>query len=214
MKKRLAVLFAVCALVLTCSLTAFAAVSFDEDAVKNAQDIAVYQDESCSYTAYQINSILQQPTWHAAEEGGAAFLLTPEITTYRDKGGFEFVLNFWHENFADEPLTVQSITLEAGGHKYTFNNIEASVVGTFESGSGKQFAMSEVDVTLVPGTLTLMDDINADRNAAVKVTYTTSEGELSYYLSQQEKDSMIHLYNLYAQAGGLSSENIKAVSAE
>lgn len=212
MKKRVAALCLALALALTCAASALAAGGFNSSVLKKGRDVFVIdEDSSDTKASYVIQSMLETDRYyHYADDGILVF--SPCVGEVDGHAVMSLcVLAFLDKAPFPEGINIRGLSLDIAGTRYTFTNLtdrEIPLEGIRDDALAEgSFAMLDAS------SLSIMDALNKNRDKTVTVHVTGETKVWDFTLAQAEVDSIIHLYNLYVQAGGLSSENLKWLPA-
>lgn len=200
MRKHLVAMLLTAGILFMNLLPVYAAAGFDSSVLKNAPDITVsaYEDGG---NAYKISS-LQGVNFSSSKD----LVLYFEVSVLEDNTAEGYMLSFQYASY-DLVLDIQEIKVEIDNKVYTFSN-PASRMNLLASPSDRAIIQEAATIVIGQDSLSFMQDLMEHRNETVKVSLTGTEQELYFELPQNVKDSAIHMYNLYVQAGGTRAENL------
>lgn len=202
MKKRIISLFMVFAVVSTCILPALAAPGFDKSVFRNAEDILASEDEMGGSGAYSIDSLFNANNsyyFQTDDDTNRAVIYVRPMVTYTDrKEQYLFIIDI----YARENFYTNQVTIKVGNRRYVFTNPYTDFE-TYENICEETTLISMDADTLK----SLMNDIIEHRDEEIKVRISGDDYNADITMADFTKDGVIHLYNLFVQAGGLRQEN-------
>lgn len=224
MKKRLVSILMVCMLLITCALPAFAGTGFDESILLNAKDIKHTENTDTGVGWYTTESTSN--VWHDSLEdvGGAEtkVSLEADILVKRKLSYESFNLYLWVDRKGDTPVTIEKICIQIGNSKeytyhYLFDINRNADSYQHKHSDGSQWLKDSFYVCLGEDSFAMLQDMIDNRDGYVQI-WIQLDGSEKFIkctmLGQDEIDGIIHLYNLYKQAGGLSEDNLKALEGK
>jgi len=222
MKKKFISLFLAFMFLFACALPAFAGAGFDKSILLNDEN--VYYEEFANGGGGTYWPDATRVTYHDSQNdvGGVQTKIRfNPVIRINDKNDYEnFRLFLWVYRKGDTPVNVDALCIRVSNSKeYTDHFFEAPKVNY----SGKQRKVDDTQwltdscyVDLNKDSFALIDDIIANRDGTVEIWISLDTSDDWIYcaaLSQDEIDSVIHLYNLYKQAGGLRKNNLDALES-
>lgn len=206
MKKRFLALLLTAAALCSCAFSAFAADGFDETVVKNADDIICYESVQEDLTAYFVSSLHATERWYWTAEGDEAVLVYPCILV--EDGKETYNVCFLYDSRSS--LNIQSASFMIGGKSYEFRNIDNNTA--WYGGGGDPLWLSTLAcIELDAGSLDLLSALVEHRDENIPVHLVCEGTSMEITLGQPELDGIIHLYNLYVQAGGTRAANLSQI---
>lgn len=201
MKKRIISLLITFAMVSTCVLPAIAASGFDREVMRNGADICIEADEMEGYEGYIVESLKKEKY----TSNSALIQCFPMVVSQQDADFYDICIKIYTLN----RFPVDEVIFKVGNHRYVFSQIKG-----FDCGDKKtEDVYNHTLIFMLDSySLTLIDDIVKNQNQDVKVRIKGNDQNLDFTLSNEMKDAIINLYNLYAQAGGLRESNINVIS--
>lgn len=223
MKKRFVSLFLACMFVFACALPAFAGVGFDESVLNNAKDIEHTENTDTDVGWYTVEST--SDIWHDSQNdvGGVQtrINLEPDILISRKNSWEKFNLYLYVDRKGDTSIKVDNICFRIKNSKtytdhYFYDPLVGSGKGQHDHKDGSSWMQDEFYIRLNKTSFAMMEDMIANRDGTVEIWIsldTSNEFIHCVDLSQDDIDGLIHLYNLYKQAGGLREENLTAIES-
>lgn len=202
MRKHLVAIFLVTLFATMSVLSVHAATGFDGTVLKNAPDVVMSTYEE-SGTAYTIGS-LSETTFNAKDSA-----LKFGVDVLQDDTAEGYMLNVCYGAY--DLLGIKEIKVNINNTIYTFSNpiIRISVVPT----KGQAIVLENATIIIGEESLAFMQDLIDHRNESITMQLVADERICSFEVPVVVKDSMIHMYNLYVQAGGTRTENLKNLKA-
>lgn len=203
MKKMLRAAAAALAVCACLALPAQAAKGFDPSVLANRTQEGVI----LNWDKTSGNSLTSMtPSILSDEKAGWAVAITPMIVSNEVADGY-----FWSFlYYGDEWASIESIDITVGGTTYRFSGLLTSRDKTDDGRCAEtaQFAIS-------PASGSFIADVIAHQSEkyTVSVTLNGQKKSIAFTLPQATKDQLIHLYNLYAAAGGARSANMDAMES-
>lgn len=200
-KKILALMFAVL-LAIMVPISAFATGSFNKAVFDNADDLTVKADDMSGITNIYSTSLSNGKAaiyvdWYTT------ITVMPTISLSDEVDGYLLGLYYVGQNWA----FINNIIVKIGDHRYTISDFDVS--RKVRSGSSVQeyiclFANSE--------TIPMIQDLIEHRDEEIKVRFSGSNKNIDFTLTDDIKNGMINLYNLYVAGGGTNEKNIDLIT--
>lgn len=214
MKKRITAFLLAAALALACALPALASSGFSLATIQNGKDICAASEGTWKgASSYRVESFFDCDDNIHVCSGDLWAALCPFVFGYDKYGGFGIgIVYIYDPAVYSGGLYINELTVKVDGTSYTFTDAPST---EFSLGSAvdKQLGswkMRCAYIALDSSSLGLMDALVKNRESAITARIKSADGRSwSFALSKTEKDSDVHIYNLFAQAGGLQAENLK-----
>lgn len=202
MKKKIFAVALAVVLCATMSLSAFATTRFNKAVFDTADDITVESDDMSGITSVKSTSL--------AKGKGAIYVdwyttitVMPNISLSDEIDGYLLGLYYVGEDWA----FINNIIVKIGDHRYTISDFDVS--RKVRSGGSVQeyiclFANNE--------TIPMIQDLIEHRDEEIKVRFSGSRKNIDFVLTDDIKNGMINLYNLYVAGGGTNKENIDLIT--
>lgn len=201
MKRHVVVTLLMAVVLLVNCLPVYAAAGFDGSVLKNAPDITTSTYEETG-TAYTISSLKGESFFSPDKD----FLLQFEVGVLQDDVAEGYVLSVSYGSYT-YALNVQEIKVDIGDKVYIFSKpiSRMSVIGT----EGQAIVKETTTIIIAENSLPFMQELIAHRDEVIKVSLIgVADQNIDFELPKSVKDSAIHMYNLYVQAGGTRAENL------
>lgn len=202
MKRKIFAVAMAIVLCVTMSLSAFATTRFNKAVFDTADDITVESDDMSGITSVKSTSL--------AKGKGAIYVdwyttvtVMPNISLSDEIDGYLLGLYYVGEDWA----FINNIIVKIGDHRYTISDFDVS--RKVRSGGSVQeyiclFANNE--------TIPMIQDLIEHRDEEIKVRFSGSSKNIDFVLTDDIKNGMINLYNIYVAGGGTNKENIDLIT--
>lgn len=233
MKKRIAgILLALC-LVVSCSVSAFAASGFNSSVMKQGQNVVTSGDDMEGYSYYELSDgevyeyfYFPTETWVTympivvSSDTVDSFAITFNMADYdyessiysdyyADSSYYSDYYYTWREDhFFSLP---EQVIFKVGNTRYVFSNLDVDM--EYDYGFFQTSYVEDFTIWLDGNSCKMMEDMIAHRNDTVRVRIKGALYDYDFELDQDTIDKFIHLYNLYVQAGGTRSDNLSKISS-
>lgn len=206
MKKRIISFALSLIMLLGCGVLAFATSSFDRSVMRHGADIMVItEDDMEGEGSYAVKSIKDNALDTFSFDGGE---LEFYPMVYSDDSIDCYSLGFTY--YGSSPIYINDIVFKIGDHRYVFTDVNSYSCQHSSSGLYKEREILIMDSY----SMTMLSDIAEHRDETIKVRVKGKKQNLDFEPSDEMKNGMIHLYNLYVQAGGLSKSNLSTLSKD
>lgn len=207
MKKRIVSLLMALCLICVCSVSVFAADGLDLSVLRNGKDIQYSENNQSGMAAYVLRSVAINETDIFYSNDGSSISFTPAILAIKD--GSTAIYNFNIKFTSNRFLNLKQVIFVIGEKSYIFYNIPTTRKYPNNTSSGMY--EEETLLALDDGSIQIINDIIDNRNAKgdpVKIIVEGANESFNLTLSNELTDGMIHLYNLFVEAGGTSKDNL------
>lgn len=199
MKKRLVALLLTAAVLCAGMLSAYAAKGFDCTVMENGADIIVTKDEIGGIEHFQVKGLMENNKIET-DFGVVTFNAMASTNSALDL----YALHFQY--YADDWAFIKEIIFKVGNKRYIISDINADrKIRT----SSRNYIIQETSAIAINDaeSIKFMEDLIAHREESIMVRLDGTERNIDFELPKEMKDGMIHLYNLYVQAGGTRTGN-------
>lgn len=203
MKKRIVSLLLTLALALVCAAPALAAQGFDVNVMRNAVDIYEMGDDMEGEVSFTIKSLVDNDGLILKCSDGSYQMFLPIVIAVDE--GEDYCLAI--TNMGDSYRYINEVIIKVGDTRYTFTDLDVD-----RSHSLGEPYIETAKIILDSRTLTVIEDMVKNPDAEVKVRVKGRNASIDFTLSDEIKDGMVHLYNLFAQAGGLRQSNMERIA--
>lgn len=198
LKKKIVSLALAAALLVSVPVSAFATTGFNQSVFNGRDDIQVVSDD-------MKNETLVFPS--SDHYGSTLIWLSPDAFVTVDPGIFlddsydSFILSFDYlgHSFAN----LNSIIFKIGDNRYTFSNCY-----TNRSLTEELLASEQISFFMKKETVDFMKDLSNHRNDEIKVRLNGSAQSFDFVLSDEAKNCLLGMYDLYASGGGTREINL------
>ena len=202
MKKRLLALVTTLMLMVSVSTAVYASDGFNKAVFDNAPDVFVTKDDMTGDLMAASESLLGSKGIVIPETGGGYVQFYSGVSISDDMNLNALIFKY----YADDWAFIDSIIIKIGNKRYKFDNINMSrdVLrdATIEEDAGLGISSS---------TLPMMADLIAHRDEEIRVRLQGDLRDIDFVLTDDVKNGIINIYNLYVAGGGTSKASMKKV---
>ena len=202
MKKRLLALVTTLMLMVSVSTAVYASDGFNKAVFDNAPDVFVTKDDMTGDLMAASESLLGNKGIVIPETGGGYVQVYSGVSISDDMNLNALIFKY----HADDWAFIDSIIIKIGNKRYKFDNINMSrdVLrdATIEEDAGLGISSS---------TLPMMADLIAHRDEEIRVRLQGDLRDIDFVLTDDVKNGIINIYNLYVAGGGTSKASMKKV---
>ena len=206
MKKRVVSLIISAFIVCLCILTVMASSGLDLNVLRKGEDIQYTESNRDDMAVYVLSSIAKNNNDVYYSEDGSIVSFYPAILARKksDSMTYCYDIKFTSNRF----LNLKQVTFIIGNVNYIFSDIYATFNYPYSTTSGKY--EEETILSLDDGSIQMLADIAENRDnqgEPVKVILEGSNESFTLIMNDALTNGMIHLYNLFVNAGGTSESN-------
>ena len=206
MKKRVVSLIISAFIGCSCILTVMASSGLDLNVLRKGEDIQYTESNRDDIAVYALSSIAKNNNDVYYSEDGSIVSFTPAILARKksDSMTYYYDIKFTSNRF----LNLKQVTFIIGNVNYIFSDISAIFNYPYSTTSGKY--EEETFLSLDDGSIQMLADIAENRDnqgEPVKVILEGSNESFTLIMNDELTNGMIHLYNLFVNAGGTSESN-------
>lgn len=202
MKKRLTALALVLILIVYCSIASYAADGFNKAVFDNAPDVYVSRDDMTGDLLAASESLLGDKGTITPVSGGGYVIVYSGVA-------ISDVLNLNSLIFkyrADSWAFIDSAIIKIGNKRYKLDNLNVKRGTTNAGGKGE-----DVNIELTSALIPMMNDLIEHRDEEIKVRLHGESRDVDFILTDDVKNGVINIYNLYVAGGGTSKTSMKTM---
>ena len=178
----------------------------DLNVLRKGEDIQYTESNRDDIAVYVLSSIAKNNNDVYYSEDGSIVSFTPTILARKksDSMTYCYDIKFTSNRF----LNLKQVTFIIGNVNYIFSDISAIFNYPYSTTSGKY--EEETFLSLDDGSIQMLADIAENRDnqgEPVKVILEGSNESFTLIMNDELTNGMIHLYNLFVNAGGTSESN-------
>mgnify|MGYP004488874339 CR=1 FL=1 len=202
MKKKLLSLVLAILLVTSLSLSALATSSFNKSVFDGAADISTKSDDmSGSFSAYSTSLIGAKSNISTSVSSYVSVF--PIVSSSDNFDMYTISMTYYAKDWA----FINKIIIKIGDNRYNLSDFYISR-DVKKNATIQEYCSFSVTNQLLP----MMQDLIDHRDEEIKVRLDGSKGNIDFVLTDDIKNAMINLYNLYVAGGGLNKENLDYIS--
>lgn len=205
MKKRLVALITILLLVASLSLSTFAANGFNKAVFDNAADVTVTRDDMDGTLTAMTTSLI-------GEKG----IIAPEgrdecIQVYAGVGITDSVnlLSIVFKDYSHDAANINGIIIKIGNKRYSFSGINVS--WDVLRGSNTYYTGESTTIEITSKSIPMMTELIEHRDEEIRVRLQGTNRNVDFVLTDDMKNSIINLYNLYVAGGGTNAASMQII---
>lgn len=202
MKKRFFSLLLALIFVMSCSLVSYASNGFNKAVFDNAPDVFVSKDEMTGELLAASESLLGDKGTIIPESGGGCVMVYSGVAITDDLNLDTIIFKYRADSWA----FVDSVIIKIGNKRYKLENVDISR-GTANNGLRGE----DITIAINSKTLPMMADLIAHRDEEIKVRLEGEGRNVDFALTDDVKNGIINIYNLFAAGGGTSKASLKTI---
>lgn len=201
LKKRIVSLALAAAIMVSVSAPALATSAFDKSVFNNRQDISISDDEMDGITI--VTTVPDYFKDSIVLFDNAFVLVDPKIGLVDNFDLYSFYFDYYGANYAG----LKSIIIKIGDNRYTFSNCQHT-----SSLTSDNFIHESISFSLKRETVKFMSDFAEHRNEKIQVRLVGNSQNLDFILTDDMKNSILTLYDLYSRGGGTRDKNMRNIT--
>lgn len=205
MKKRLVSLITISLLIVSLSLSTYAANGFNKAVFDNAADVTVTRDD-------MDGTLMAMTTSLIGEKG----IIAPEgqdelIQVYAGVGITDSVnlLSIVFKDYSHDVANINGIIIKIGNKRYSFSGLNVS--RDTLKGSGTYYIGESTTIELTSESIPMMTELIEHRDEEIRVRLQGTNRNVDFVLTDDIKNSIINLYNLYVAGGGTNAASMQII---
>lgn len=205
MKKRLLSIATALMLIVSVSTVAYAANGFNKAVFDNAADVTVTRDD--------MDGTLMATTTSLMGEKG---IIAPEgrderIQVYAGVGITDSVnlLSIVFKDYSHDAANINGIIIKIGNKRYSFSGLNVSQ--DILRGSGTYYIGESTTIEVTSKSIPMMTELIEHRNEEIRVRLQGTNRNVDFVLTDDMKNSIINLYNLYVAGGGTNAASMQII---
>ena len=210
MKKRVVSLIISAFIACSCILTVMASSGLDLNVLRKGEDIQYTESYQDDMAAYVLSSIAKNNNDVYYSEDGSIVSFTPAILARKTSDSITYCydIKFTSNRF----LEINQVIVIVGNNQYIFYDIPTVRRDPRNTTSGMY--EEEAMICLDNGSVQMLENIIENRDnqgEPVQVIIAGKSESFRLELNDELTNGMIHLYNLFVEAGGTSENNMYLV---
>lgn len=199
--KKIVSLALAAAIMVSVSVPALATSSFDKNVFNDRQDISVSEYEMDGVTIVTIVPDYFKDSVVLFDN--AFVLVNPKIGLTDNFDLYSFCFDYYGVNYSG----LKSIIIKIGDNRYTFSNCGPSVSLTSDN-----FIHESISFPLKRETVKFMSDLAEHRDESIQVRLVGNSQNWDFALTDDMKNSILTLYDLYSRGGGTRDKNMRDIT--
>ena len=200
MKKRILSLALALIIVMSASVGAYAANGFNKSVFDTAADVSVKRDDMTGSLVAVSESLLGLDGTVVPQTGGGYVNLNMGVGISDSMNLSMLIFKY----YADDWAFINSVIIKIGNKRYTFDNLSIDR-DVFKDSTIRESFSIEITSKSMP----MMADLIAHRNEEIKVRLQGRNRDIDFTLTDEMKNGIINIWNLYSAGGGTSSASMK-----
>lgn len=198
LKKKIVSLALAAALLVSVPVSAFATKGFNQGVFDGREDIIVGRDDMEGQTIVlpSYDYYGSTCTWLSPD---AFITIRPGMVLDDDSDSFILTFDYLGRSFAN----LNSIIIKIGDNRYTFSNCYTS-----RSLTEDFLASEQISFFMKKETVGFMKDLSNHHDEEIKVRLNGSAQSFDFILSDEAKNCLLGLYDLYSSGGGTRETNL------
>lgn len=194
-------ILSICLIVLI-SIPAFATSAFNTSVFDGATDITAQSDEMAgTFTAYPTSLVGAKSNISTSVNSYVSVF--PIVSSSDNFDMYTISMTYYAKDWA----FINKIIIKIGDNRYNLSDFYISR-DVKKNATIQEYCSFSVTNQLLP----MMQDLIDHRDEEIKVRLDGSKGNIDFVLTDDIKNAMINLYNLYVAGGGLNKENLDYIS--
>jgi hypothetical protein len=202
MKKRFFSLILAFVFITSCTLISYASNGFNKAVFDNAPDVFVSKDEMTGELLAASESLLGDKGTIIPESGDGYVMVYSGVAITDDLNLDTIIFKYRADSWA----FVDSVIIKIGNKRYKLENVDISR-GTANTGLRGE----DITIAINSKTLPMMADLIAHRDEEIKVRLQGEGRSVDFTLTDDVKNGIINIYNLFAAGGGTSKASLKTI---
>lgn len=202
MKKRLVALITILLLVASLSLSTFAANGFNKAVFDNAEDVSMKRDDMTGQLVAVSESLLGIDGIAFPESGGG-YVNTYMGVSISDSMNLSLLV---FKYYASDWAFINRAIIKIGDKRYTFDNLDTSYNVLKDARINETFS-----IEITSKSMQMMTDLINHRDEDIKIRLHGTKRDIDFVLTDEMKNGIINIWNLYVAGGGTSKESMQMV---
>lgn len=202
MKKSFSTLALVLMLSIAVSTSAYAADGFNKGVFDNAQDVFVVKDDMTGDLTAASDSLLGDKGIAIPESGGGYVKVYSGVAISDALNTNSLLFKY----YADDWALIDSVIVKVGDRRYKFNGIDVNRE-VLRDASIRETAFINLSSNVIPFMTYLIEH----RDETVKVRLQGQDRDIDFVLTDDMKNGIINIYNLYVAGGGTNKASMQKV---
>jgi len=200
MKKRIVSLALAGAIMISASVPALATSAFNMGVFDGRQDVSISSDDMSGETGICLSGDEYDSV--ITFDDGSLLTVDPNIFLTDSYDTYQIYFNCFESSLAG----MKSIIIKIGDNRYNFSNCFTS-----KSRINDNTIMETIGIMMKRETVGFMNDLDEHRDEEIQVRINGTE-TIDFSLTDEMKNEILTLYDLYAQAGGTRDKNLRNIT--
>ncbi len=200
LKKKLVALTLAATMMISVSTPALATSKFNMGVFDGRQDVTVFSDDMSGKSTISLYGD-SYSSYIPFDDGS---ILTVQPSLYLTDS-YDYY-NIYFDCFGTSPVGMTGIIIKIGDNRYSFSNCYAS------HSTVDNTVLDTISLTLKRETVDFMNDFAEHKDEEIKVRITGTYATLDFSLTDEMKNEILTLYDLYAQGGGTRDKNLRDIT--
>lgn len=201
LKKKVVSLALAAAMMISVSAPALATSAFNMSVFDGRQDVSISSDDMSGQTSV----FLSGDSYSSAIPFDDGSLLIVDSSLFLDDSYDTYKIYF--NCFEPSLAGMESIIIKIGDNRYNFSNCYTS-----QSRVNDNTVMETIAIMMKRETVGFMNDLKDHKDEEIRVRINGTYETLDFSLTDEMKNEILTLYDLYAQGGGTRDSNLRSVT--
>lgn len=202
MKKKLLSIATALMLIISVSTAAYAADGFNKAVFDNSPDVFAVRDDMTGNLTVASESLLGEKGIAIPESGGGYVVVYSGVSISDVMNGNSILFKY----YADDWAFIDSVIVKIGNRRYKFDGIYVDR-DVLSDASISEVAFIDLTSSVIP----FMTYLIQHRTETVKVRLQGEDRDIDFTLTDDMKNGIINIYNLYVAGGGTSKASMKKI---
>ena len=202
MRKKVLALVTALMLIISVSTAAYAANGFNKAVFDNAADVSMKRDDMTGQLVAVSESLLGIDGIAFPESGGG-YVNTYMGVSISDSMNLSLLV---FKYYASDWAFINRAIIKIGDKRYTFDNLGTSYNVLRDARINETFS-----IEITSKSMQMMTDLINHRDEEIKIRLHGTERDVDFVLTDEMKNGIINIWNLYVAGGGTSKESMQMV---
>lgn len=204
MKKRMLSLAVAVIFIVSNALISYASPRFNMSVFENADDITVKYDDISNTTTISSTSLLKGEGDIKLDYNYDYVSIYPRVISILPADQYTWNIDYFAKNW----MFIEKVSFKVGNTVYAFTDFTTSRKVYSDATIQEHLAFG-----ITSDSMMFMQDLIEHRDEKIKVRLSSESDYIDFFLPDKVKDGIINVYNLYSQAGGTDTTNMKLITA-
>jgi hypothetical protein len=208
MKKKSIAVAITLIIILSFSTMAYAFAGFNKSVFDTAADVSIKRDDMTGDFIAETESLLGSAGLIINEDGTGGIQVYSAVGV-TDSFNMDTLIIKSHSYDWVGWAFIDSVIFKIGNTRYRFDN--ARISRNFIKGSPSSLLEESIAITITSASLPMMTDLVKHRDEEIHVRLVGDGRDIDFILTDDMKNSIINLYNLYVAGGGTSKASMERI---